>query len=275
MQKPEKGPPRPKLVIPSTAILESISSPDTVRLSQDEEEKDVQLMTTLAITPSPISATEVESIQLSTPLLYRVCDSVERGCNCFVSKIIAPPLTILVVGLGICRAKCDLSHRALYGYCNSWMRLKLGPLMNIDVSMNFVNHPNSQPKAYFEGDWLPLMQFWQKSLSKLVENDLEFKIHSSRKPPSWTKRYIEYRLEKDITALYRSYPPTNDIFYGHCMAYNLLVYYCDLLDMEKKNITELTENDKIWLQFIRNRELFDKKLFLSSSNEIDTEITVD
>ena len=59
------------------------------------------------------------------------------------------------------------------------------------------------------------------------------------------------------------------------MAYNLLVYYCDLLDMEKKNITELTENDKIWLQFIRNRELFDKTLFSSYSEEEGTEITVD
>lgn len=254
MHKLEKGQSRPRLVDPCSAILFSTSSPVTVRISQEGES-----ITTID--------SNIEKTQLSTPLYYRIGDSIERGYNCIISNIIGPPLTILVVGLGICRAKCDIGYTPLYGYCNSWMRLKLGPLMNIDVSMNFANHPNSQPKANFEGDWLPLMQFWQKNLSKLVKNDLEFTRHSSRKLPSWNKRYKEYRLERAIKALYRSHLPTKDIFNGHCVTYNLFVYYCHLRDVEKTNITQLTENDMVWLLFIRDRELFNDTLFLHNTDK--------
>ena len=240
MQSSEQpGPSRPTLTAPSQFAFESESSPDQ----------------------------SVARKQPNTPCIYRLGDQVERGCDCLVSNMIAPAITALCLSTGIFRAQCDVSGKILYGYCGSWMRLKLGPLMTIDVSMNFANHPESQPKAEFEDNWIPMMQFWEKSLSKLVGFDFEFTRHSSRKLPSWCKRYKESRLKKDLMALYKSHPPSKSIFNGFGFTYNLFVYYHDLREREKINGTQLTDDDMAWLTFIRDRKLFDETLFTPDSDE--------
>ena len=235
-----------------------------------EESLDDESVASTATTPTEVSPKQEEPI---TPCIYRLgyrveqgwfC--VEQGCFCVWDKVVKPPLRILALGTGVVRTQCDICYCQLYGYCGSWKRMKLGPLMNIDVCMRCAKPDNYRAKVDYEDTGLHLMDFWKVNIESLTDAKLKFATHSSRKPPSWIKRWKEYRLKKAIISLYRSNPPNFCIFSYFRITYNLFCYYCHLRHKVKTSSVP-SDGDREWWDFFCDWNLFDATLFPPDSDE--------